>query len=66
LSDYLPKFEIPLVIKDNKVGVIEAIIIDDEGEFPKIMFSGTLIKKLDHPEVLVKLLQKEGVHLGKT
>lgn len=63
--DSLPKFEIPLIIKGSKVGVIEAIIIDDDGDFPKIMFAGTLIKELKDQENFVKLLQKEGIHMGK-
>lgn len=66
-ENFLPKFEIPLVIKGLKVGVIEAIVMDDKTEdgFPKIMFAGTLIRELKDKEMLVKLLQKEGIHLGK-
>lgn len=66
MNNYLPKFEIPLVLKGLKVGVIEAIVLNDEDEFPKIIFSGTLIRELEQPETLVKLLQKEGIHLGST
>lgn len=61
----MDKFEIPLVIKGKKIGIIEIIVINDEGDFPEILFSGILLHKLEKPKVLVKLLQKEGIHLGK-
>jgi len=60
----LPKFEIPLVLRKKKIGVIEAIGFTDTG-FPTIVFSGVLFHKLDKPETLVKLLQREGIHLGE-
>lgn len=65
--NFLPKFEIPLVLKGLKVGVIEAIVLDPASVdgFPKIMFAGTLIRELQDSEMLVALLQKEGIHLGK-
>ena len=59
--DKLPKFEIPLIIKGNVVGIIETIVLDDEGDFPEILFAGTLIKELKDQESFVKLLQKEGM-----
>lgn len=64
ISD-LPKFEIPLVFKKKKIGVIEAIGFNPDAEFPTIVFSGKLFHMLDEPDTLVKLLQVEGIHLGK-
>lgn len=61
----LPKFEIPLVFKKKKIGVIEAIGFNPDTEFPTIVFSGKLFHMLDEPSTLVKLLQAEGIHLGK-
>ena len=65
--NFLPKFEIPLILKGSKVGIIEAIVMDTEQEngFDKIMFAGVLIRELQDQEMLVALLQKEGIHLGK-
>ena len=66
MSNILPKFEIPLVIKGSKVGLIEMIVMDpDVDGFPKIMFAGTLLRELKDSETLVRLLQIEGIHLGK-
>ena len=61
----LPKFEIPLVFKKKKIGVIEAIGFNPDSEFPTIVFSGKLFHMLDEPKDLVKLLQAEGIHLGE-
>ena len=61
----LAKFDIPLVFKKKKIGTIEAIGFNPDTEFPTIIFSGKLFRMLDKPEVLVKLLQKEGIHLGE-
>lgn len=65
MDDKLPVFDIPLVLKKKKIGVIEAIGFNPDAEFPTIIFSGVLFHMLDKPEVLVKLLQKEGIHLGE-
>ena len=64
-KDYIPKFEIPLVMKNEQVGVIEAIGFKREGEAEKLVFSGYLLKPLAHPEKLVELLKLEGMYLGK-
>ena len=64
-STSIPSFNIPLMIRGDKVGLVEAIVINTDEEFPKIMFAGTLIKELKNQNALVKLLQAEGIHLGK-
>ncbi len=58
--------DIPLIIKGDKVGVIEEIKILPNKTTPwvKISINGTLIKELKDPENLIKLLQVEGIHLG--
>lgn len=55
---------IPLIIRGDRVGVIEGIIFK-KNEFPEIYIQGVLIKELQNPEALIKLLQSEGLHLGK-
>jgi len=68
MDDIIPdtiNFEIPLVLKKKKIGVIEAIGFNPDSEFPTIVFSGKLFHILEKPDVLVKLLQKEGIHLGE-
>ncbi|KKN08637.1 hypothetical protein LCGC14_1054780 [marine sediment metagenome] len=61
--------DIPLIIKGSQVGVIEKIIIDPSTDpknpWFKIAFTGTLIKELKNSKQLVRLLQIEGIHLGK-
>ena len=67
-NNFLPNFEIPLIIKGTKVGLVEAFVLDeksDEDGFPKFMIGGTLIRELKEQEKLVKLLQQEGIHFGK-
>lgn len=62
----MDKFEIPLVIKGKQIGVVETIVMDTrEDGFPEFLMGGTFFNELEKPEVLVKLLQKEGIHLGK-
>ena len=65
MGDTLPVFDIALILRKKKIGVIEAIGFNPDTEFPTIVFSGKLFHMLDKPEVLVKLLQKEGIHLGE-
>ncbi len=65
MGDKLPVFDIPLVLKKKKIGVIETIGFNPDVEFPIIVFSGKLFHMLEKPDVLVKLLQKEGIHLGE-
>jgi len=61
--------EIPLLLRGDKVGVIEKVIVipppDVKNPWFKIAFSGTLIKEMKSVENLIKLLQKEGLHIGK-
>lgn len=64
-STTIENLNIPLIIRGEKVGLLEMFVVDDEQEFPKILIGGTLIKKLQHPDALAKLLQLEGIHLGK-
>ncbi len=64
MIDTIPKFEIPLILKKKKIGVIDAIGFNPDTEFPTIVFSGKLFHVLNKPDVLVKLLQAEGIHLG--
>jgi len=61
----LPKFDIPLVMRGKKIGVIETVRYNPEGDFPSIMFQGKLLYKLENADTLVKLLMKEGIHLGE-
>ena len=65
MGNTLPAFDIALVLRKKKIGVIEAIGFNPDTGFPTIVFSGKLFHKLDNPETLVKLLQKEGIHLGE-
>lgn len=61
--------DIPLIIRGDKIGVIEEVVIlpstDPENPWFKIAMNGTLIKDLKNAEQLIKLLQIEGIHLGK-
>ena len=61
--------DIPLLIRGDKIGVIEEVVIlpstDPDKPWFKIAINGTLIKDLKNAEQLIKLLQIEGIHLGK-
>lgn len=61
----LMEFEIPLIFKKKKIGIIEKIGFIPSEDFPSIKFEGKLFHMMDKPDVLVKLLQKEGIHLGE-
>lgn len=68
MDDIIPdlmEFEIPLVFKKKKIGIIEKIGFTPNEDFPSIKFEGKLFHMIDKPEILVKLLQAEGIHLGK-
>ena len=65
MTDHLPDFDIPLILKDKQVGVIEAIGFKDDDGAQRFVISGYLTHALENVNVLVDLLKIEGIHLGK-
>ena len=61
----VPKLEIPLIMKGTKIGLVDAIGLNDVDGFTTIVFRGILLRELQDQETLIKLLQIEGIWLGK-
>lgn len=65
-NEQIKNLNIPLIIRGDRVGIIEIIMLKTMDGFPKIFISGTLIKELKNPDALVELLKVEGINLGKS